>query len=136
MFPFTKAAGYPNIFRRSTPSGSAASKASIHSCGAGVHFGIAGFLLGTLEGSLEVDRLQAGGPILDRFFVRLRSFFAGPQNFFAGTKFQPADPHVLPLFHIRANAVFANRILEFMDDVSHRLRPPQSPTDGQPPFRS
>src|SRR5438132_260414 len=135
MFPFTKAAGYPNIFRRSMPSGSAASKASIHSCGAGVHFGIAGFLLRTLEGSLEVDRLQAGGPVLDSFFVRLRRFFAGPQNFFACTKFQPADPDVAAFLGKCANRVAVDRFRELVDHVSH-VSPRQSPMDGQPPFRS
>jgi len=60
MLPFTNAAGYPNIFRRSTVSGSEASKASIHSGDAGFHFETGDrLLLRAIDGSFEIDRLQS-----------------------------------------------------------------------------
>src|SRR4029077_20933857 len=83
-------------------------------------------LLGPLQRSFEVDRLQAGGPKREGVAIWPRGLLArsaGPVA--ARDKLEPSDPDLSALFGKRTGLVLAivataDRRGEFVDDIRHR----------------
>src|SRR5207253_10812480 len=69
-----------------------------------------------LEGAVEIHRLESGGPVLERFAVRLRRLLSGSDHVLLIDERDSSAPRtVFPLFAFDADAAFLVRSIESGD---------------------